>query len=1191
MATKPFTVDGNIVVDEATLSNSTNSLVLPAGSIITGGGTVLDATNSDTDDLTEGVTNLYFTDTRADARIALQAGSNLDLSSKSTTDLSEGTNLYYTDTRADARIALQAGANLDLSSKSTTDLAEGTNLYYTNVRADARITAASIIDLSDADQSVQTTDNVTFANITATGYLAGPASFVIDPAAVGDDTGTVVIAGNLQVDGLQTTINSTTVSIDDLNFSIATDAADSAAANGAGITVGGAGATLNYTHATTSWDMNKPLNVTGDIGVTGTVDGVDIQTLNTTAGAALPKAGGTMTGDLSLEDNTKIQLGTSNDLEIYHDGSNSYIHDRGVGNLYVKANVFRVYNSAETEIMANFVQNSAVSLYHDATKKFETTATGINVTGDIGVTGTVDGVDIAARDAILTSTTTTAGAALPKAGGTMTGNLTAPNIIATGDMFISSTSPKLKLTDTDTADEYTELQNSNGNTIIDTRNGTENGQFIIRGLGGGTVDEFGRFDELGRFGVGSSNPDHLLHVGNVLNSLGTTAGDSLSNFRIQSDTSHNDSLLFTTQRLADGTGWTTAAQRIQRNVDTTLMGYMEFGHNIDALITFGKGSTERVRIDGAGNVGIGETSPAGKLEVQNTSVNYAILGTSNKGHYFESQSDDNTDGFEIYQQHGSTASRNSFIVNDNRTGSKSAAFAVRGDGKVGIGVTNPRSFLDVKINTNRSLNVRQSADTPAGTGLASIDPVSGNMRDMSIEGEEVHLSTGGSGGSSTISRLTVLAGGNVGIGTESPEVKLEVNGGADGSVVFAGRSDGGNGNNRRFNLIAYADGGGANYGGGLKIQTRSSTNVFADAITVQSNGNVGIGNINPNKPLTITSDSGANTLGLRARSADDYSFIQFFNHAGTALRGQIYSKAAGDIGFTTGTDSSAGNDLYIKNGTGVGIGTSAPGRKLDVQGTGNVYGRFMSTNATGAGINVKDSAEDWLIQADGGVGPGLAFYDLGRSAYRLIINSSGNVGIGITDPSAKLHTRETTSDTISAATAGVKFDGSGADGLAFGNMASSPYSSWIQAGYLADGYNPAFNNGYPISLNPVGGNVGIGITNPSERLHVSGNILATGVVNASSDISLKDNITPIPNAIDKVLQIRGVTFNRNDIEDNPRQAGVIAQEVEKVLPEVVSEDKDGIKSVAYGNMVSLLIEAIKEQQEQINMLKEKLENK
>jgi len=114
------------------------------------------------------------------------------------------------------------------------------------------------------------------SNITTTGYLRGPATFTIDPATHADNTGTVVIAGNLQVDGTTTTINSTTVSIDDLNFSIATDAADSAAANGAGITIGGAAATLIYTHATTSWDMNKPLNVTGNIGVTGTVDGVDI---------------------------------------------------------------------------------------------------------------------------------------------------------------------------------------------------------------------------------------------------------------------------------------------------------------------------------------------------------------------------------------------------------------------------------------------------------------------------------------------------------------------------------------------------------------------------------------------------------------------------------------------------------------------------------------------------------------------------------------------------------------------------------------------------------------------------------------------------------------------------------------------------------------------------------------------------
>lgn len=107
----------------------------------------------------------------------------------------------------------------------------------------------------------------------------------------------------------------------------------------------------------------------------------------------------------------------------------------------------------------------------------------------------------------------------------------------------------------------------------------------------------------------------------------------------------------------------------------------------------------------------------------------------------------------------------------------------------------------------------------------------------------------------------------------------------------------------------------------------------------------------------------------------------------------------------------------------------------------------------------------------------------------------------------------------------------------------------------------------------------------------NGSFTATGNVTAYSDIRLKENIEVIPNALDKVSQIRGVTYDRNDIENESRQAGVIAQEVEKVLPEVVNTDENGVKSVAYGNMVSLLIEAIKEQQKQIDELKRKLEEK
>jgi hypothetical protein len=192
-------------------------------------------------------------------------------------------------------------------------------------------------------------------NITTTGYIRGPASFTIDPATHGDDTGTVVIAGNLQVDGTTTTINSTTVSIDDLNFSIATDAANSAAANGAGITIGGAGATLLYTHATTSWDMNKPLNVTGALGVSG------VATFGT---------------HVVLGDSDELRFGAGNDARIFSDGTNGYI--RGV---------LALQNSAGNKDFISAADGGATTLYHDNAVKLATASGGVTVTGNITSTG------------------------------------------------------------------------------------------------------------------------------------------------------------------------------------------------------------------------------------------------------------------------------------------------------------------------------------------------------------------------------------------------------------------------------------------------------------------------------------------------------------------------------------------------------------------------------------------------------------------------------------------------------------------------------------------------------------------------------------------------------------------------------------------------------------------------------------
>ena len=113
---------------------------------------------------------------------------------------------------------------------------------------------------------------------------------------------------------------------------------------------------------------------------------------------------------------------------------------------------------------------------------------------------------------------------------------------------------------------------------------------------------------------------------------------------------------------------------------------------------------------------------------------------------------------------------------------------------------------------------------------------------------------------------------------------------------------------------------------------------------------------------------------------------------------------------------------------------------------------------------------------------------------------------------------------------------------------------------------------------------------------IGSGIWTSGNVTAYSDIAVKTNLQVIPNALEKVCSLHGYTYERTDYVKDPEdanapdklvQAGVVAQEVEKVLPEVVS-GSEGNKNVAYGNMVSILIEAIKELKTEVDELKAQL---
>ena len=172
-------------------------------------------------------------------------------------NVTEGSvNLYFNDERVDDRVAALINAGVGITST------------YND--------AGNLLTL-DIGQPVGTTDNVTFNDVIINGTLTSDDITSTSVTVSGDAT----ITGNLTVQGTTTSLNSTTLDVDDINITVAKGAANAAAANLAGLTVDGAGATFTYTSADDRWNLNKDLNVanvyadlTGDVtgDVTGNAD-------------------------------------------------------------------------------------------------------------------------------------------------------------------------------------------------------------------------------------------------------------------------------------------------------------------------------------------------------------------------------------------------------------------------------------------------------------------------------------------------------------------------------------------------------------------------------------------------------------------------------------------------------------------------------------------------------------------------------------------------------------------------------------------------------------------------------------------------------------------------------------------------------------------------------------------------------
>ena len=139
-------------------------------------------------------------------------------------------------------------------------------------------------------------------------------------------------------------------------------------------------------------------------------------------------------------------------------------------------------------------------------------------------------------------------------------------------------------------------------------------------------------------------------------------------------------------------------------------------------------------------------------------------------------------------------------------------------------------------------------------------------------------------------------------------------------------------------------------------------------------------------------------------------------------------------------------------------------------------------------------------------------------------------------------------------------------------------SAWVDATPVPD-----MSLYYAKAGGPISGDVTI-----QQTLTVVGNTLIQGTLTETSDISLKENILPLESSLDKVMKLNGVSFNKK-ATPNVKEIGFIAQEVEAVIPDLVTETNEGIKTVSYSRVTAVLVETIKEQQAQINTQQSQIE--
>ena len=522
-------------------------------------------------------------------------------------------------------------------------------------------------------------------------------------------------------------------------------------------------------------------------------------------------------------------------------------------------------------------------------------------------------------------------------------------------------------------------------------------------------------------------------------------------------------------------------------------------------------------------------------------------------------------------------------------------FIIDTDGKVGIGTDDPNTELEIQSATDPKIRL-QSQEV-------------GNKRlDLYVDGGEAVGIIAADQSASQLAfrtsgseKLRIASDGDVGIGSTTPREKLDV---SDGRIIL----------DQGYQLT-WADG------------TTNRARIHGDS---GSNFIVEVGSGNDEK-FRVKSDGAKVSGNLEVTGQLTYEDVTNIDSVGiiTAQSGINVTGA----GISVTGISTFHDDVHFLSK--VGIGTDDPGEKLDVNGAIRLRGNNQTTYAAVLKANF-DSTHTLSLESYHNSSTAFEVIgthaDSGGGNVRVAIAKGGqNVGIGTNDPLRKvdvignsLLVRPTSITTLhssgnasavnnsiivrmpygeNAATTsnagarfGIQFTGANnttdISSLNFGN---DPQKSASIYGVSEDslGYNRKVGMAFYTSAFDTAqeervritsdGTVNIGgdYTQTTYKMKVTGTVAATNF-DSLSDQKLKLNIKKIEKPIETVNKIDGVTFNWK--EDNSPSMGVIAQNIEKVLPEIVSGDDT--KSVNFNGLIGLLIEVVKDQQKQIDELRD-----